>query len=256
MRRRIRRSARTAALTVVSTVVWTAALAFGTGPASADGGPVSPAPSSDARYYRSSVLTVTPPAAGLDVVVAAGGAVTVTNRTGRDVVVLGYAGEPYLRLTASGMVLRNRDALTTALVAGRVPGRTAGAGGTPRVDWEHVSHEPAVTWADARVTWSGAARPPVVGQDEHAAHRVFDWALQLTVDGRPTVVHGAVDWTGIPAPAPDDRLPWGLVGAVLAVTLVAVGLLLRRTRAARGRRRHGRRVAGRGDAPPAIPATR
>ena len=203
-------------------------------------GPVgagTPTATGDARYYVSSVVAVEPSAPGLTVTVAEGGAVTLENRTGREVVVLGYADEPYLRFTDTGMVLRNSAALTTALVAGRTPGPTAAADGTPRVTWEHVSHDPRFTWTDVRARWAATERPPVVQQDEHARHRVFDWALNVTVGGQPTLVRGAVDWIGTPAPSAEGTITWGVTGAALVVTLGALML------AVLGRRRSRRRRA-------------
>ena len=189
----------------------------------------------DARYYRSSVVAVEPAAPGLDVTVAAGGAVTLTNGTGREVVVLGYAGEPYLRFTDSGMVLRNSASLTTALVAGRTPGRTTAADGSPLVTWEHVSHEPRFTWTDVRARWSADERPPVVARDEHARHRVFDWALDVTVGDQPTLVRGAVDWIGVPVARAEDPTTWAVGAAAGTVTVGVLALALLRRR--RGRRR-------------------
>ena len=229
-------------------------------------GPVgagTPTATGDARYYVSSVVAVEPSAPGLTVTVADGGAVTLENRTGREVVVLGYADEPYLRFTDTGMVLRNRAALTTALVAGRTPGPTAAADGTPRVTWEHVSHDPRFTWTDVRARWAATERPPVVQQDEHARHRVFDWALNVTVGGQPTLVRGAVDWIGTPATSAEGTITWGVTGAALAVTLGALMLAVLRRRRSRRRRAlatgttgsgTGRGTTGRGTTGSAGPA--
>jgi hypothetical protein len=219
--------------------------AGGSGAAPVPGSAAAPAGASsgDARYYRTSVLAVEPAAPGLTVTVADGGAVTLENRTGKEVVVLGYAGEPYLQFPGYGMVLRNRSSLTTALVAGRTPGQTSTGAGKPLIDWEHLSHEARFTWKDVRVQWSSAQRPPVVEQDEHAAHRVLDWALDVTVDGRPTIVRGAVDWTGTPAVSRDELVSWAAVGVALVATVC--GLVLVRLR--RRRRPSGRRGT-RGDA--------
>jgi hypothetical protein len=219
-----------AALAYVAALVL--AVMFGVPAASADSAPAGQQPG-DARYYRSSVLAVQPEVPGLTVSVGEAGQVTLVNLTGQEVVVPGYAGEPFLRITGGRMVLRNRAALTTALTEGRTPGPTTGPDGEPLLEWEHLSHDGRFTWADVRTTWSAPERPPVVRQDEHAEHRVVDWALDLSVGEQPVVVRGAVDWIGTPRADRDEVIGWTAVGVVLAGTLLA--LAVRRSR-------HRRRV--------------
>lgn len=204
----------------------------------------APGGHTDARFYRSGVTAVEPAVAGLTITLTGNGdSITLENRTGRTVVVLGYAGEPFLRFSGA-MVERNALSLTTALTTGQKPPsvdprRTAPA-------WQHLGHQPVFAWRDVRVHWTATQRPPVVEQDEHARHRVFEWALPLTVDGRAARVRGAVDWVG--TPAPDHG---GLVTGVLVVGVVvaAAGLAVAGGLAVTRRRR--RRPAVEGDRRPA-----
>jgi Cellulose binding domain len=204
------------------------------GAAGAAGG----ATAGDAGRYRSALTAIEPATPGLKVSVTdGGGPITLENRTGRQVIVAGYAGEPYLRFT-TGDVDRNAASLTAALNAGLAPTRRQGAAeaaGVPAV-WERVADQPVYSWRDARVRWSAAERPPVVEQDEGSRHRVFGWALPVTVDGRAIRVLGTVDWTGTPAVGPGLMALWfpaglaGLAGLLAAGGVVAVLLRTRRRR--------------------------
>jgi len=208
-----------------------AAVSFTASAASADA-TVAALTAGDATYYRSTVTAVEPAAPGLTVTLTGGGdSITVENRTGRQVVVLGYAGEPFLRFDGTH-VERNALSLTAALTTGRTPPT-----GDPRTTppaWQHVAHQPVFAWRDDRVRWTGPGRPPVVDRDEHARQRVLDWAVPLTVGGTSTLVRGTVDWVGTPVPpaADDDTLLWSGVAVVVAVVLGALALVtVRRLRA-------------------------
>lgn len=212
----------------VAAVAAMAGLVVSAGPASAG---TAPERAPDAQYYRSSVISVEPAASGLKVTVLADGqSVTLENRSGKEVVVLGYAGEPYLRFTGKG-VDENTSALSSQLNADQAPQVEQ----HKSVTWTHRTDELRYSWRDFRVQWTTQQRPPIVAQDEHAQHRVFDWALPLTVAGQPALVRGAVDWLGTP------RFGTGtfvLVGAGALVVLGAsAGVWFSRRRA--GGRRGG-----------------
>jgi hypothetical protein len=204
-----------------------AGLVVSAGPASAASAPEK---SPEAQYYRSSVISVEPATSGLKVTVLANGqSVTLENRSGKEVVVLGYAGEPYLRFTDKG-VDENTTALSSQLNADQTPQVQQDK---PVVTWTHRTDELRYSWRDFRVQWTTQQRPPIVAQDEHAQHRVFDWALPLTVEGQPALVRGAVDWVGIP------RFGTGtfvLVGAGALVVLGAGAAFWFSRRRAGGRR--------------------
>jgi hypothetical protein len=152
-------------------------------------------PVPDSSYYRSAITAIQPPVPGLALAVTrADGSLTLTNHTGKTVVVIGYAGEAYLRITPSG-VDENVASLSSWL-NGRLPQPPAQA--NPRVpQWRHVSGRPTVTWHDYRTHWMGQRRPPVVAADPHHSHKVLDWTVPLTVDGEPVAVKGSLSWTGL-----------------------------------------------------------
>jgi hypothetical protein len=73
-----------------------------------------------ASNYQTRILSVQPVVPGLTVEVAdAGARLRVRNHTGREVTVLGYAGEPYLRVGPAG-VFENRRSPATYLNRARI----------------------------------------------------------------------------------------------------------------------------------------
>ena len=165
-------------------------------------------PLPDSSHYRSTITAIQPPVPRLALAVTrADGALTLTNHTGKTVVVIGYAGEAYLRITPAG-VDENVASLSSWL-NGRLPQPPAQANQqVPR--WRHVSDQPTFTWHDYRTHWMGQQRPPVVAADPHHPHKVLDWTVPLTVDGKPVTVKGSLTWTGLT----------GL--STLAIALIAV----------------------------------
>jgi hypothetical protein len=134
------------------------------------------------------------------------------------VVVLGYAGEPYLRISAHG-VEENASSLTAALNAAAATGgppKLSAAGARQPPNWQHLSQGVTATWRDHRTRWANSQRPPIVAGDPHHSQQVFDWAMQVTVADQPVLVKGSVQWTGAPR----------LTRVQLALLVVGVVLLL------------------------------
>jgi hypothetical protein len=183
----------------------------------------------DAQYYRSAVAQIQPAVSGLSVVTQSAGSVTLVNRTGKTVTVLGYAGEPYLRVTSDG-VDENVNSLSAALntVAGQTSAPRTSVGSRP-TEWHHLTDGSTVTWRDYRTHWASRQRPPIVAADPEHPHQVFDWAMRLTVADQPVLVRGAVRWTGAPRFSRPQLLALG-AGIVIMVllALVFVGINLRR----------------------------
>jgi hypothetical protein len=152
-------------------------------------------PVPDSNNYRSTITAIQPSVPGLALAVTrADGALTLTNHTGKTVVVIGYAGEAYLRITPTG-VDENVASLSSWL-NGRLPRPPAQANQqVPR--WRHVSDQPTFTWHDYRTHWMGQQRPPVVAADPHHPHKVLDWTVPLTVGGEPVTVKGSLNWIGL-----------------------------------------------------------
>jgi hypothetical protein len=190
----------------------------------------------DRPYYVASVTGIEPAVPGLAVVVHGGGeSITLTNRTGSTVKVIGYSGEDYLRITPI-RVDENSNSLTAVLNSS-----DGGRAGLPKkfadpaqakalpVKWHQVGTTNTVTWHDYRTRWNAGERPPIVREQPHSRHQVFAWAIQLSVNNRPALVRGDVTWTGSPrfgSPALVALVVGGL--AVALAVLVAVITIRRR----------------------------
>jgi hypothetical protein len=149
--------------------------------------------------YRASVDPFHPPLTGaVDArVFRADLAIRLRAIGGHRVVVLGYFGEPFLRLGPDGAWVN--DASLTA--AGTGLSRTRGAGHAPR--WRLRSREPSVAWHDTRLR--GVRNGP--------------WAIPLVVDGHRVQLGGEI--TRVRAPSPWAWIAVGVLFAVGAVVLLA-----------------------------------
>jgi hypothetical protein len=151
----------------------------------------------------------------------------VVNRTGTELAVPGYSGEPYLRIGPDG-VWRNELSPATWLNLDRY-GRTpvpddADIAATPR--WQQVSTQPQYVWHDHRTHWMTEGQlPPVVAADPGSAHTVSQWTVPMTYGGTDVVVAGELTWS----PPPSGWLIWPVYVLLLGGT-VAVGWLAPRPR--------------------------
>lgn len=221
----VRRTAAALAVPVLAAVLAAAPAS----PAAASGDHSGMGP--DARFYRSWVTSVEPAVPGLDVTVTrTGEQVTVTNRTGRTVEVVGYAGEPYLRLTAAGVEENAASVsahLNARVAAARGDASTPLPVGERQSDplaparWTPVSAGSSWSWQDHRMHWMSRERPAAVEADPGATHAVSDWTVRMRVDGETVYVRGSLAWTGASRFA-----GWVAPAAVGAGVLAAVGAML------------------------------
>jgi hypothetical protein len=186
--------------------------------APADAHTVTGVPSTN---YRSEIVAVSPPVPGVRLrLLDFGRRVELVNRTGVDVVVLGYQGEPYLRVGPGG-VFENRRSPAVDLNRAQVGAPTT-TSLPPRVDasappvWHRIAAGRTVRWRDRRTRWEGAD-PPAVRAAPGQGHVVAQWTLELRQGAVPVAAVGRITWT--PGPSP---LPWLLLGLVLAAALASV----------------------------------
>lgn len=194
----------------------------------------------DSRY-RSEITSIRPAALaeGLSIeVVNFDDHVRLENGTGKDVVILGYKGEPYARILADGIVevnlnspshYENEDRLAQVEVPDRADAEAA-------PDWEQVGENGIFEWHDHRSHYMSESLPPQV-EDESQEVKIFDYEIPIEVDGRPVRVDGTLRWVGNDSSVP--VIPFVILG--LAV-IAAAGFWMRQRR-----RSAGEEEAGDGD---------
>ncbi|OLB80440.1 MAG: hypothetical protein AUI14_06800 [Actinobacteria bacterium 13_2_20CM_2_71_6] len=221
-----------------------AALAAGPAPAWAHGGGT---PIPDAAFYRTDITEVAHQPAGVSVRVdPAGEFLELTNAGTATVIVYGYLGEPYLRVTATG-VEENQVSPSTylnrSLFADSVP--TGGQAADVAPAWHQTASVGRTQWHDHRIHWMGQARPPAVNADPTRPHQVGTWVVHAAADGVAFDIHGTLRWIG----KPGSKLPiatWELVVANTLILTIAIVVFWRRSKR--------RRKATPADQPDAKPA--
>ena len=178
-----------------------------------------------------------PPVSGLELDVSGGDRfLSLQNGTGKQVVVMGYEDEPYLRFLPNRVVEENtrspskyanedRYALTP------LPPQ-ANSQAPPK--WRRVSTDGSYRWFDHRIHLMEKGTPPQV-KDESVRTKVFEWRVPMTVGTASIAAVGTLEWV----PANSESSSKGLivaVGAGVVLAIAALALLL-------GRRRRGPRPA-------------
>jgi hypothetical protein len=175
-----------------------------------------------ARGYRSTVVRVTPSLSGLDVRVVDGDdQVELTNTGGREIVIDGYEGEPYLRFTREG-VFENQRSPAAYLNDDRFANVTVPEEADPKAEpeWKAVAAGVSYAWHDHRVHWMSPALPPKVEAAKDVEHHIFDWEVPGSVDGKRLTIVGSLDYV-----PPKDSLPVGmLLGIGAASVLLFAGI--------------------------------
>jgi hypothetical protein len=171
-----------------------------------------------ARGYTSTVKTIAPKLDGLTVQVLQGDdRLDVRNDTGRELVIEGYEGEPYLRFGATGGVFRNANSPATYLNEDRygavdVP---ASATKTAQPRWERVARGRSYDWHDHRIHWMSTIDPPKVRQAKDKPHHVFDWNVPGSVGSEPLMISGSLDYK----PPPKSSFNPSLIAPLVALAL-------------------------------------
>jgi len=172
-----------------------------------------------ASNYRTEVLGVTPPVAGLTVhVLEAGNQIELSNRTGQEVVVLGYRSEPYLRIGPTGVDENRRSPSAYANRFANAPSRIPqDLDPAAPPEWRRIAIEPDAVWHDHRTHWSGPDPPAVTADRDHRQVVVPTWQIPLRLGQQTALIEGDIVW--VPGPSP---WPWVLLAlACFAVALAA-----------------------------------
>jgi len=168
------------------------------------------------RNYRTQVLPGSPGIPGVTVrSIDLGDRLELTNRSAATITVLGYEGEPYLRIGPDGTFENVRSpatAINKTVTPTGPPPATADPAAAP--EWHKVSDAPVARWHDHRAHWLGG-EPAVVRNEPNQRHVVMRWNVPLLRDGAPApAIEGTVTW--IP---PTSPWPWVLGALAMTVTL-------------------------------------
>jgi hypothetical protein len=152
-------------------------------------------------------------------VLEAGNQLELTNHSGRDVVVLGYRSEPYLRVGPGGVYENRRSPSAYANRFANAPSRIpADLDPAAPPQWRRIADQPDAVWHDHRTHWSGPDPPAVAADRGHRQVVVPSWQIPLRLGQRTALVEGDIVW--VPGPAP---WPWVLLALVAFAVVLAAG---------------------------------
>ncbi|WP_253289798.1 hypothetical protein [Verrucosispora sioxanthis] len=153
-------------------------------------------------------------------VIEAGARLELTNTGDTPVEVIGYSGEPYLRIGPDGVYENSRSPATylnRTLVGDTALPAEADPAAEPR--WHRVDGGTTARWHDQRALWREAEPPAQVRAAPDREHRVRDWVPLRGADG-PAEIRGTPDWV-----PPPDAYTWWVVTVVGVLAVGALGVL-------------------------------
>jgi hypothetical protein len=162
--------------------------------------------------YRTVVTAIRPAIPTLEVTVGIGGQwVRVTNQGAAEIAVLGYRGEPFLRLSQNRVQVNE----LSPTAAGTGQTRSTPAPGDPATEprWVQLREGDSATWTDARID-----APPQDEAQRQSERASGSWELPLIVDGQRVTVLGTRDQ--IPPPSP---WAWVAVLVLVSAAVAAIG---------------------------------
>ena len=174
--------------------------------------------------YRIEVTGFKGDPAGISVhPVELGNRMELVRTTAKEVQILGYEGEPYLRLDATG-VFENINSPAHYLNLDRfartkIP-PTATAKAQP--NWVKLSTGTSIRWHDHRTHWMDTVPPPVVRANPSVERVIFPANdVDLVVDGKPVTAIVKVTWL-----PPPPRLMWLALTSLAGCALLAAFVLV------------------------------
>ncbi len=179
--------------------------------------------------FRSEITGFDPATSGLDAqVLNFDDSIQLTNDTGEEIVILGYEGEPYVRISADGTVEVNTNSPAYYLNEDRFAEAPVPDSADPKAEpeWKEVDGTGQFSWHDHRSHYMAQGTPPQV-EDESVETKVFDYEIPIEVGGQPAAIDGTLTWVGEAGGFP--LVPFVIL-AVVGVALIAFALIVRRRR--------------------------
>ncbi len=144
----------------------------------------------------------------------------IENGSGKEVIVMGYDGEPYAKLAADGGVFLNTRSPAYFLNQDRYATTPVGPAADPKAPpaWEKRGDDGTLTWFDQRIH-SLADQPPAGIEDTAEPQAMRDYRVPLEIDNQPAKLSGTLYWSG-------DRsnFPMEIVAGLLVITAMCAGL--------------------------------
>ena len=171
-----------------------------------------------------------PAVSGLELEVAGGDRfLLLRNGTGKEVIVMGYEDEPYLRFQANRVVEENTRSPSKYANEARyaltpLPPQ-ANSEAAPK--WRAVSRDGSYRWFDHRIHSMEKGTPPQV-KDEGARTKIFDWRVPMTIGSAPVAAVGTLEW--VPQDDSGSSVVPIVAGVGAAAVLCAIAFLLMRRR--------------------------
>jgi hypothetical protein len=151
-------------------------------------------------------------------VVDLGTRLRLTNTTAHDAIVLGYDGEPYLRVGPRGVFENVRSPavyINKSLNLTNAPAPPKSADPNAAPVWRRIGGGDSVTWHDHSAHYMGTQNPPAVQRDPSVRRVIDRYTVKLTWNGEDVVAKGRIIW--VPPPSP---WPWVAMAVVLAAAVV------------------------------------
>lgn len=177
--------------------------------------------------YKSEIVGISGPAGPVDVrLLDLGRRIELVNRGPVDIVVLGYAGEAWLRVGPRGGF--ENEYSNSAYLERQRPGQATGpppdpakASGPPR--WRQTGDGNTIIWRDRRTRFDGPAPDQVLRAPGQGHPVVPRWTVELRRGDAALAIEGRISY--VPPPSP---VSWALVAVALFVASVLTVRFIRR----------------------------
>lgn len=164
--------------------------------------------------YRSTVLST--PAGVSARMIGGDDRLQIIRTTPATIIVLGYGGEPYLRLDIAG-TWENTASPAVALNAVRTAPTVPTTTQTGPPQWRQTGTGNSVVFHDHRAHWMASQPPAVVRADPSSPRTLYTWSVPITIAGHPATITGNVAWVGAPR-----AWLWWLVTLIIALSTFAI----------------------------------
>jgi hypothetical protein len=168
--------------------------------------------------FLTTLTSVQPAVRGLKVqIVNFGDQLKIVNKSGKQLDVPGYSGEPYLRFLPDGTVQENQSSPAKYLNEDRLGKTNVPPTATEKAKpvWKDIGKGGEYLFHDHRIHYMGTGTPPQV-KDTGVKTKVFDWRIPMTVGGEQVAATGTLTWI----PSPDEG--GGIGAAQIAIAVIAV----------------------------------